>query len=441
MNFCILNSLTLPNQNGTVKMTQILQKQYVTEDFPVLPDRMQRSAVNDLLLKVAPTIGLNHTQLFVLQVMINTTRPSDWIDTTSEPVCFARQKTIAQICGITDRSVRRIERQLEEDFGFLTKSTGMDGRRCRYQQADGSEFTQGLVFSPLVAKIPELLCLAEKIQQESAGRAIIERKISAAKRYIKKMLNILDSQICDDLEAYKETYKSWPSRYPASFSFETLQQHLSEVLDVVEALTVFDQTQGQAKNHLENLKTNLEFFNNETPESGEADSEVPRYIQDTNQEIIVTCNDNEISDPEPPKPALEASDACLEKSQAAKEARQNRFLNDLTPVKLARLCSASMQENIKLYQGSAPYPSVLNFTFAAQDQAHALGITQQAYRQAIEQMGDFATALCILIIDRNINHPVTPIKSPGGVLRAMTARHAKGQLYIERSLMALSLRK
>ncbi|WP_368040317.1 hypothetical protein [Ruegeria atlantica] len=56
-------------------------------------------------------------------------------------------------------------------------------------------------------------------------------------------------------------------------------------------------------------------------------------------------------------------------------------------------------------------------------------------------MGDFAAALCVLIIDNNVDHPDTPIQSPGGVLRAMTARHQAGQLRLNQSLIAIRKRK
>ena len=82
----------------------------------------------------------------------------------------------------------------------------------------------------------------------------------------------------------------------------------------------------------------------------------------------------------------------------------------------------------------------MDFIFAAVDRAHALGISSHAHEQATLQMGDLATALCITIIDRNLDHPKTPIKSPGGVLRAMTARHKTGSLNIEKSLFGISQR-
>ncbi|WP_170565921.1 replication initiation protein RepC [Ruegeria atlantica] len=70
-----------------------------------------------------------------------------------------------------------------------------------------------------------------------------------------------------------------------------------------------------------------------------------------------------------------------------------------------------------------------------------LGIHSSAWQEAVDQMGDFAAALCVLIIDNNVAHPDTPIQSPGGVLRAMTARHQAGQLRLNQSLVAIRKRK
>ena len=70
-----------------------------------------------------------------------------------------------------------------------------------------------------------------------------------------------------------------------------------------------------------------------------------------------------------------------------------------------------------------------------------MGINQSAYDEALEVMDDMAVALCILIIDRNRFHPVTPILKPGGFLRGMTRRQKAGSLNIVGSLIGLSERQ
>lgn len=83
----------------------------------------------------------------------------------------------------------------------------------------------------------------------------------------------------------------------------------------------------------------------------------------------------------------------------------------------------------------------MNFIEASIDRLPELGIHKSAYNAALDQMNDLTVALCILIIDRNRFHPDTPIKNPGGVLRAMTRRQAAGELNIVGSLIGLKDRQ
>lgn len=71
----------------------------------------------------------------------------------------------------------------------------------------------------------------------------------------------------------------------------------------------------------------------------------------------------------------------------------------------------------------------------------ALGISGAAWRDAVDAMGDFRAALCVLVTDANRDHPATPIRKPGGHLRALTRRHRVGQLNLVGSLMGLAERR
>ncbi|MEM9524008.1 MAG: hypothetical protein AAF982_08445 [Pseudomonadota bacterium] len=55
---------------------------------------------------------------------------------------------------------------------------------------------------------------------------------------------------------------------------------------------------------------------------------------------------------------------------------------------------------------------MVDFVLASIDLLPESGINRFAYDEAVSQMGDVATALCILIIDRNRHHPVTPHSQP-----------------------------
>jgi replication initiation protein RepC len=451
-------------------MARLQAQEAYTETHPVLPDGMQRSDVERLLRRTAPIVGLNDGQLVVLLSMIEETRPSDWINPEIEPVCFARQTNIAALAGKDERTVRRIEHELEHRFGYLIKDIGLNGQRCRYRQADGTEFRQGLVFTPLIEMIPDLLAIADRIEASRAGRTVVKQKISAAKRIVREQIILLQARfpVSETLQALTEVFLGWPTRFYASTPLEGLQEHLGEVLELVERITAFVQQRSTTEPQQEQPVRQADSMAHSSQDVREAStdhcgyidvnnpslSDTPDihdrpYIQDTNQENFVICNthvdkrpDCKQSDDRHILTSPNGSVNCLDKKHLdADGARKSLFLENLNPRKLFHLGTGDMQDNVALYQGDAPYPSEMNFILAAIDRAHSLGISKHAYDLATDQMGDFAAALCILIIDRNVSHPVTPIKSPGGVLRAMTARHAKGQLYIERSLIGLSARQ
>ena len=182
--------------------------------------------------------------------------------------------------------------------------------------------------------------------------------------------------------------------------------------------------------------------------SGQAEPHFRPYIQDTTEDYSVTCNasvtirtpanaeDSKHLNAEP-----DGSANCVEKRKEKSEARDNsKFMEKLTPQRLFWLSSKDMQLYITHHQGQRAAPSAMDFIQASLDLLVDLGINASAYDAAQEQMGDMATALCVLIIDRNRFHPETPIHNPGGVLRAMTKRHAAGLLNIVGSLIGITER-
>lgn len=401
--------------------------------FPVLPGNMQRSDVERLLRRIAPALGMNDGQLTVVLAMIDETRPSDWTDPAMEPVCFSMQSNIAYLTGKDERTVRRIEKALEQAFGFIRNEAAMNGRRCRYRRANGEEFRQGIVFTPLIEAMPRLISLEADVASGRIDRSVLKQKVSAAKRRIKSLLMELqpvypESQILSELA---QEFTGWPARYNASVSASALRDHLGEVSSVLEELQAFAETKHE--------------------ESALPDRDVRRYIQDTTQEKIVPCNDPEKIGTAPKRAGLDVCAAqpdgradCLEKQYAAPDRVHKddvrSFGARLTLTRLFSLCSRDMQMQVMISCGDRPSFDERDFINAAIDRLHPLCIHPSAYQDAAGQMGEIAAMLCVLLIDRNRFHPVTPIANPGGALRAMTRRHAAGQLNLVQSLFGLMKR-
>ncbi|PRZ45577.1 replication initiation protein RepC [Tritonibacter scottomollicae] len=399
--------------------------------FPVLPGNMQRSDVQRLMRRVAPAIGMNDGQLTVMLAMIDETRPSDWVDPTIEPVCFAMQSNIAALTGKDERTVRRVEAVLEGAFGFIRKDVAMNGRRCRFRRSDGSEYRQGIVFSPLIEAMPRLIELEADLHSGRIDRSILKQKISAAKRLVKSKLMDLQPRFPDDssLREAADTFLSWPTRFYASVSVDELHEHLTEVSEVLDKLVAFSQSKQKM--------------------SGRADTDALQYIQDTTQDTSVFCNG--IVDMRAARKRADVDQLTAQPNGCAvSKVRNDRDpqpadktdLGDhLTPMRLFYLCTEEMQLQVQISQGDRLYPDERDFTNGAIDRLQPLGIHPSAFNDATDQMGSMAASLCIMIIDRNRFHPATPIKSPGGVLRAMTRRHASGQLNLNRSIFGLFQRK
>ncbi|MEE9926438.1 MAG: replication initiation protein RepC [Brucella anthropi] len=66
------------------------------------------------------------------------------------------------------------------------------------------------------------------------------------------------------------------------------------------------------------------------------------------------------------------------------------------------------------------------------------GISEDARCRAVDQMGEQAAAIAIAITLQKFDE--RQVKSPGGYLRAMTARAAAGELHLARSVFGLAAR-
>jgi len=418
----------LPLKNNINTVYQDLEGQ---PSFPVLPGKMQRGELEGLMLDVSKLLGMSDSLLKSLLAMMRETRPSDWIDTGRDPTCFAMQCNIAFMLGKDARSVRRDEAALERQFGFIRKNVAGNGSRCRFKIADGIEFSQGISFSPLIELVPELLQLRENMRFERQHTTRLKRKCSALRRNAKKTLMDFQADHPDnaDLTTLAKSYLSWPRRYAVFGSLEALEAHYAEVLAASELA-----------DELRQIFTNM---------SGQAGAGVRPYIQDTTEDPFVTCNAGVSEGPNCKSEAnanpsacakLPASQGLENKDDTSRKSHNSEFMNKLSPQRLFFLSSEEMQFYISHHQGQKAVPSAMDFIQASIDRLGELDINRSAYFAAQEQMGDMATALCVLIIDRNRFHPETPIQNPGGVLRAMTKRHAAGVLNIVGSLVGLSER-
>lgn len=397
--------------------------------FPILPNGVNRHHVEDVLIDVGRVIGLSSSLLHTLLTLIKKTRPSDWTNSEVEPICYVQQITLARGLKKSDRQMRNDESELCR-LNLITKHVSGNGSRGRIMHSDGSEYRQGIVFTPLIEAYEDLVQLRKDRAKQDVAFQTLKRHCSALRRNIK---NALADMLPEDPTNAKlidlaEMAGSWPRGYSHLKTELVLRAHHDELV-----------TASQIADDLRILCNDI---------SGRPESDVRPYIQDTTEDLIVPCirqEDKGTACKQSDTHTSSAEPCCTEdglgnKCVADNEERKSEFLRKLSPWQLKELCSDEMKSSLEYHQGDRPSPSVMDFARAAIDRVPQLGISNSAYRDAVEQMSDMGTALCILIIDRNQHHPVTPIKNPGGALRAMTRRHAHGTLNLAGGLIGLSQR-
>lgn len=389
---------------------------------PVLPGAMQRSQVADLLREVRIALGLSSPALDTLLRILDKTRPRDWIDPAAEPVCYAAQLTIAQDLGRTDRQIRTHERVLMK-MGLIEDRRRANGSRSHHGQC-------GLVLSPLIDMVPALLSMRDRLRADRSRVEYLVARRSALYRKAKELTMALQPlhPTDEDLADHVAAFLDWPSsRTLRRLSIKTLEEHHTAARAMIADLD--------------------ELMQKTADSSGRSEENFHPHIQDTTEETSVYCSaaahmrssgkpEGSCSSGSPPTGGESRELKC----ESVSGARNPEWMDNLTPQRLRSLASADFQLYLDHETGQGRSPRIVDFTLAAIALLPHLGINASAWDDAVGQMGDVTATLCVLVVDANRFHPVTPIRRPGGALRAMTRRHAAGDLNLVGSLIGLQSR-
>ncbi len=393
--------------------------------FPTLPQGHQRFSVEQLLIELAPALGLRGGRLHALLYMMKQTAPADWTNPEREPVYFAPQDQTAQALNKTRRALYNDETALE-GLGLIEKRVKGNGSRSPFGGC-------GIVFSRLIALVPDLLNLKEQLLADRRLRKELRNRRSTYVRHIKRSVRYATEPALAHPRLLNviEVFDLWPTAASlATMSIEELEDHVSEA---------------QA------LCATMDSFFEQCPDStAKPEENFPCFIQENNQDSIsVSCNaSDDIRSAGKPAHTKETCseptgpEDCLEyKNSLDSEAHKLKMQRLLQPNRLFDLASEDMQIQIQTCQGDITNLRDLHIIDAATRMISALGINYDAWIKAVNEMGDHGAALCVLLIDANRTHPTTPVRNPGGALRAMTARHKAGKLNIVGSLIGLARRR
>ncbi|WP_107978152.1 replication initiation protein RepC [Allosediminivita pacifica] len=391
---------------------------------PILPTGMERDGFVALVDTIAPLLGVGNAALSTFRVMIAMTKPRAFKDGSQEPCCYASQCEIAHKRMVNPSRIRAHERELEA-AGLIERRTMANGARSGFAGC-------GVYFTRAIARVHDFLAMRDQLEVDRRTHTTLRGLRSVHKRHIKAALSdLIDALgVTAEVQAIIEAYQGWPDADALHrLSLADLEAHVEEA---------------------DKLCTSAyDLLSNVLESSGGPVENERSYIQDTSQDPNpVTCNAHAImrsagkpahSDSVDAPPTGGASCNEKEDRRGATE-RNTEYLAKLTPQQLYRLCSEEMQLYIDGRVG-AGYPFDLRaFEIAAEMRVPELGISPSAWAKARDELQGGAATLAVLIIDAKTSGPRPQIKSPGGYLRGMIAKHREGSLNLVGGLIGLSTR-
>ncbi|MFC3058420.1 replication initiation protein RepC [Paenirhodobacter populi] len=386
---------------------KLLSSDSFTGPHAVLPDQLQRSDIEGLLIDLRSALQLSPARLDALLAMMRRTRPSDWTNPDADAVCYAQQQQVAADLGKSTRALRNDEADLVRR-GLIERRTFGTGRRCMITGNHGHRF--GLSFTPLIRQIGHLLDLRDIVHRERRQQQALRLVCSALRQEFRRCLARLQlvGSLDDAVLALTLRFSDWPRRFE-NMGFAELEAHRVEVESALREANEISEA-GQST-------------------SGRPEVDVRQSFQDSTKDKPESCSCRE---------QVEAAFAtALHGTTPTRKLEVPVKLPEFTPSQLYSLSSEEMRLWIDCFRHDRPRPVATDILQAAVRRVPEMGINEAAWREAADSMGPMKAALAILVIDSNQNHPVTPVRNPGGLLRVFTRLDSKGRLNLQGSLFGL----
>jgi replication initiation protein RepC len=306
------------------------------------------------------------------------------------------------------------------DAGLIIRRDSPNGKRfARRGQGGGIDEAFGFDLTPLIARASEIENLAEEVRAENRAMALLREKISLARRDIVKMIETgMEEGVPGDWESRQSDYQALASRQARKMTRPDLEA-LAEELTALSA---------EINNALENHVKRQNKSANE--------SQAERHIQ--NQ--ITNISDLEPSlrkgRAEPPGPiGNEAAADGVGALEPERQETETRIHPGSPPAPRTYPLGMVLQAcpDIVDYARGREISSWRDLATAAATVRSALGVSPDAWAQALEVLGEHDASIIIAAILQRGEE----ITSAGGYLRALTAKARTGEFSLGPVLMAL----
>jgi replication initiation protein RepC len=338
-------------------------------------------------------------------------------DAASGIIVFPSNKELSiRAHGMAPATLRRHIAMLVE-AGLIIRRDSPNGKRFA-RRGQGGEIADAFGFdlTPLVARAAEIENLAEEIRAENRTMALLRERITLARRDIAKMIETaMDEGIPGDWEARHGDYQALAKRLSRKMpraDLEALATELgalaTEINNVLETHVKrrnMTANESQAERHKQNQTTNISDLEPSLREGRDAASGL---------------NNGGLGAPSAPEPEINATEPSRSevKPQPPRSYPLGMVLEACPDILDFAPSGISSWRDLITTAGTV---------------RSALGVSPDAWSQALEVLGEHDAAVVIAAILQRGEE----IKSAGGYLRVLTAKARAGEFSLGPVLMAL----
>lgn len=330
--------------------------------------------------------------------------------------------------GMAPATLRRHLASLVE-AGLIIRRDSPNGKRFA-RRGQGGEIAEAFGFdlTPLIARAAEIENLAEEVRVENRAIALLRERITLVRRDIVKMIEtgmeegvrftplLIDGRDVREWEDLYQRFQALSARYSRSFGrteLEALARDLAafaaEIQNLLEAHIKQQKrsaNESQTERHIQNQITNI--FDLE-PSLREGRAEPPGSIPE----------------------ALDAERAGGAEAEGSGSGLGERQLSSTRTYPLGMVLQAC--PDIVDYGKRGEIACWRDLVDAAAIVRSALGVSPDAWKQALDVLGEHGAAIVIAAILQRGEE----IKSAGGYLRVLTGKAREGEFSLGPVLMAL----
>lgn len=342
-------------------------------------------------------LGLQDCSLAVLDALLSF-YPDKELRQDAQLIVFPSNAQLAlRAHGIAGATLRRHLALLVE-AGLIVRKDSANGKRyARKDRVGEIESAFGFDISPLLVRAEELAVLAQQMAADQAAFRRAKENLTICRRDVRKLISAaIEEGAPGDWETIEDIYISLVGRIPRSPSVDDIMSVLDEMKTLLEEIVNRLEIQDKGENTSANAAQN------------------ERHIQNSNTD------------------SLNEFEPSSRKEQAATPVGENRPKQEqIQKFPLGMVLRACA--DISMYGPGGAIGSWRDMMTAAVVVRSMLGVSPSAYQEACEVMGPENAATAIACILERNGH----ISSPGGYLRDLTRKAAKGEFSLGPVLMAL----